>query len=123
MRKNSIDVSLKAQFKANKQVKRFLSIPQNRVNMTFWQLMLHFFGFVMPALAMAVFMPLAGRWVMGPGGPSLSRRMGLHALSGVLVLAVGLWVQGHDGKMNTYIFLVLTAATLEWVLKKAWKRH
>lgn len=91
--------------------------------MTFWQLMLHLLGFVMPALAMAVFMPLAGRWVMGPGGSSWRRRMGLHALSGVLVLVAGLWVQGQDGKMNTYIALVLTAATLEWVLNKAWKRR
>ena len=49
--------------------------------------------------------------------------MGLHALSGVLVLVAGLWVQGQDGKMNTYIALVLTAATLEWVLNKAWKRR
>jgi hypothetical protein len=91
--------------------------------MTFWQLVLHFLGFVMPALAMAVFMPLAGRWVMGPGNMSLIRRMRLHALSGVLVLAVGLWVYGHDGKMNTYLALVLTAATLEWVLNKAWRRR
>ena len=75
------------------------------------------------AFAMAVFMPLAGRWVMGPGGSSWRRRMGLHALSGVLVLVAGLWVQGQDGKMNTYIALVLTAATLEWVLNKAWKRR
>jgi hypothetical protein len=49
--------------------------------------------------------------------------MRLHALSGVLVLAVGLWVYGHDGKMNTYLALVLTAATLEWVLNKAWRRR
>ena len=91
--------------------------------MTFWQLMLHFLGFVMPAMAMAVFMPLAGRWVMGPGGQTLRRKMALHALSGALVLVVGVWVQGHDGKMNTYIALVLTAATLEWVLNKAWRRH
>jgi len=36
--------------------------------MTFAQLLFHLANFVLPALAMAVFMPLAGRWVMGAPG-------------------------------------------------------
>ena len=49
--------------------------------MTFWQLVLHLFHFALPALAMAMLMPLAGRTVMGAGRISLRRRMGVHALS------------------------------------------
>jgi hypothetical protein len=88
--------------------------------MTFWQLVLHLFNFVLPALVMAVFMPLAGRWVMGSRHPRLARRILWHALAGVAVLAVGLVLQGHDGTMATYAALVLVAAALEWALQKGW---
>ncbi len=88
--------------------------------MTFWQLVLHLIHFVLPALAMALFMPMAGRWVMGPGRISLGRRMGVQALCGFLVLVGGLWLNGQDGKMSTYIALVLVAATAEWVLQRGW---
>ncbi len=90
--------------------------------MTFWQLILHLFNFVLPALAMAVLMPWAGRWVMGSGGAPLRRRMVIHAVAGVLVLVAGLLVQGHDGRMSTYMALVLVAATVEWALHRGWTR-
>lgn len=88
--------------------------------MTFWQLVLHLFNFVLPALAMALFMPMAGRWVMGPSRASLRRRIGVHMLSGVLVLVAGLVLHGQDGKMGTYIALVLAAATAEWLMQRGW---
>ena len=88
--------------------------------MTFWQLAVHLFNFALPALAMALFMPLAGRWVMGPGRRGLRRRMALQALSGLVVLAGGLWLHGQDGKMSTYIALVLVAATTEWLMQRGW---
>ena len=88
--------------------------------MTFWQLVLHLFHFAMPALAMAMLMPLAGRMVMGAGRTRLRRRMGVHALSGLVVLVGGLLLHGQDGKMSTYIALVLVAATTEWLLQRGW---
>ena len=90
--------------------------------MTLWQLVLHLFNFVLPALAMAVFMPCAGRWVMGRGGWPLGRRMAVHAVCGLLVLVVGLVLQGHDGKMSTYFGLVLVAASAEWAMHRGWRR-
>lgn len=92
-----------------------------RGHMTLGLLLLHLLGFVMPALAMAVFMPLAGRWVLGSDSKNLRRRMGVHALMGVGVLLGGLWLHGQDGKMSTYIALVLVSATVEWGLRRAWK--
>ncbi len=89
--------------------------------MTFGLLLLHLWGFIMPALAMAVFMPWAGCWVLGGDSRNLRRRMGVHAVMGVGVLLGGLWVHGQDGKMSTYIALVLVSATLEWSLQRAWK--
>ena len=57
------------------------SADQHRAIMTLWQLLLHLFSFVLPAVVMAAFMPLAGRWVMGPSVQPLRRRMAVHALS------------------------------------------
>jgi len=37
-----------------------------------------------------------------------------------LVLVLGLVLQGHDGKMSTYMALVLVAATVEWALHRGW---
>lgn len=91
--------------------------------MTFGLLVLHLWGFFLPALAMALFMPWAGRWVMGPGSGSVLHRMAVHAASGVLVLVAGLWWSGQDGKMNTYIALVLVSATLEWLMHRGWARR
>ena len=88
--------------------------------MTFWQLVLHLFHFALPALAMALLMPLAGRMVMGPDRTSLRRCMGVHALSGLAVLVGGLLLHGQDGKMSTYIALVLVAATAEWLMHRGW---
>ncbi|PUE11745.1 hypothetical protein B9Z51_05600 [Limnohabitans sp. T6-5] len=88
--------------------------------MTVWLLILHLFNFVLPALAMAVFMPGAGRWVMGPSRNRWGRHMLWHALAGVVVLTGGLVLQGHDGAMATYAALVLVSAALEWVLHRGW---
>jgi hypothetical protein len=90
--------------------------------MTVWQLILHLFNFVLPALAMALLMPWAGRWVMGVGG-RWRQHMLWHFLVGVGVLTLGLVLQGNDGTMATYAALVLVAATLEWVLLRAWAQR
>jgi hypothetical protein len=88
--------------------------------MTLWQLVLHLFNFVLPAMAMAVLMPGAGRWVMGPGGLPWLRRMAVHALAGLLVLVAGLVLQGQDGKISTYAALVVVAASAEWAMHRGW---
>lgn len=86
--------------------------------MTFGLLVLHLLGFVLPALAMAVCMPWAGRWVFGRGAMPIYRRMAVHLFTGVVVLALGLWLHGQDGKMSTYVVLVLVAATAEWLMQR-----
>jgi hypothetical protein len=89
--------------------------------MTLGLLLLHLLGFVLPALAMAVFMPWASRWALGKSPWPLRRRMTVHAICGVMVLVAGLWLHGQDGKMSTYIALVLVSATLEWGMGRAWR--
>jgi hypothetical protein len=90
--------------------------------MTFAQAVFHFFGFILPALALAVLMPLAGRWVMGAGAMYWPRRVFWHLLTGVLVLVAGLVLQGQDGEMSTYAVLIGVAGTLEWALHRGWRR-
>jgi hypothetical protein len=35
-------------------------------------------------------------------------------------LAAGLWLQGQDGKMSTYLALVLVTASAEWWMQRGW---
>ena len=104
-----------------------VSVPLRFV-MSLVQFLIHLIHFVLPALALAVCMPLAGRWVMGAGSKGAGsmawpRRVFWHALAGVGVLVAGLLIQGHDGRMATYVALVLVAATLEWALHRGWLRR
>jgi hypothetical protein len=46
----------------------------------------------------------------------------VHAVVGVLVLVAGLVLQGNDGKMSTYMALVLVTATAEWWMLRGWTR-
>jgi hypothetical protein len=46
----------------------------------------------------------------------------VHAVSGVLVLLAGLAWHGQDGKMSTYLALVLVAASVEWLMHRGWSR-
>jgi hypothetical protein len=89
--------------------------------MSFWQLTLHLFNFVLPALALALLMPWAGRWLLGASGFSTQRRMVVHTVLGVLVLCAGLVLQGHDGQMGTYSALVLLSASAEWLMQRGWR--
>ena len=90
--------------------------------MTFAQLLFHLVNFIWPALILAALMPLAGRWVMKAAAVRWPRRMLCHAMAGVVVLVAGLLVQGQDGRMVTYMALLLVAATLEWALHRGWRR-
>ena len=91
--------------------------------MHFFQLVFHLIGLLLPALAMAVFIPLAGRWVMGTKGLSWRRRALGHAVVGSAVLVLGLVLQGHDGRMGTYVALVLVCSSLEWAMHRGWRKR
>ena len=93
-----------------------------RTAMTFAQAVFHFFGFILPALAMAALMPLAGRWVMGRSAMPWPHRVLWHLLMGMVVLLGGLVLQGQDGQISTYALLVGLAGTLEWALHRGWRR-
>lgn len=86
--------------------------------MTFAQLVFHLANFAMPALFLALWVPAAGRWLMGTARLTWPWRACWHALLGLVVLVAGLALQGHDGQMATYAALVLASASLEWLLQR-----
>ncbi len=80
----------------------------------------HALNFAAPALWLACLMPLVARmWVRkSPAVYVWYVQMALHAVVGLTVLGLGLMVFGHDGKMLTYVALVLTCATTQgWMLR------
>lgn len=91
--------------------------------MTVWQALMHLISLFLPAWALALMMPLAGRWLLGhPQAWPWRRRVAMHGLLGMLVLVAGLVLQGQDGRMATYLALVAVAGSAEWWMQKGWSR-
>ena len=80
----------------------------------FW----HGAGFAAPALVLAPAMVLMGRFFGKKGAPALAWRAqaAINLIVCLGVLAVGLVLTGHDGRMATYAALVLASASTQWVL-------
>ena len=49
-------------------------------------------------------------------------QIAINFVVGVVVLAAGLVLLGRDGKMLTYVALVIATATSQWWLLGGWKR-
>lgn len=85
----------------------------------FW----HLLGFVAPALAVALLVALAARWVLPRNGPRPGWRasIAINFIAGVVVLGAGLWWFGRDGKMATYAAMVVAVATAQWLGGRGWR--
>ncbi len=83
----------------------------------------HLLNFVAPAFFVAVLVPLVARWFMKktPTVISLWAQSAINFLLNVMVLALGLWFFGRDGKMATYSAMVLMCATSQWFMLRGWK--
>jgi hypothetical protein len=80
----------------------------------------HALNFLAPALWLALLFPLATRIISKKGALALTfkRQVALLFAAGALVLLIGLVVFGRDGKMLTYLALVVAVATGQWVLQR-----
>lgn len=76
----------------------------------------HLFNFIAPALWMALVLAVGGAWVCRGQVARLSawHRFMLDSAAGVAVLLLGLVLGGRDGKMLTYLALVLVCSTCDW---------
>ena len=81
-------------------------------------LLWHVAGFAAPALVLAPAMVLIGQVFGKKSAPTLSwpAQAAINLIVCLGVLAVGLVLTGHDGRMATYAALVLASASTQWVL-------
>ena len=81
----------------------------------------HLLNFVLPALALAVALPILSR--MLPWGrvdnPSWRLQCLLNFVASLSVLMGGVWFFDHDGKMATYMAMVVSCATSQWLMLRA----
>ncbi len=76
----------------------------------------HVINFLAPALWIALLLPLLARFVIRnrSSAHTLTGLVALNFIVGCTVLVVGLVVFGRDGKMLTYLALVLGVASSQW---------
>jgi hypothetical protein len=88
--------------------------------MGFVALLNHAANFAAPAFWLALLLPWLDRLLTGKRASVYSRtaQFGLIFMAGLVVLALGLVLGGQDGKMLTYLALVATAATGQWLMRK-----
>ncbi len=78
--------------------------------------LLHLINFLLPAVCVAAFAAGVAKllWRRELAGVSWRRLFGPAAALGALALAVGLVVQGRDGRIGSYALLVLGCALGLW---------
>lgn len=83
----------------------------------------HVLNFVAPALVLALLVTLAARLFLKKerASLSLSAQTAVNFVVNVTVLLLGLWFFGRDGKMVTYMGLVLACATSQWLMRRGWR--
>ncbi len=83
----------------------------------------HLLNWLAPALWLAVLLPLLTRLAMRKqrAAASLWTQMTANFILNLLVLGLGLWFFGHDGKMMTYLGMTLVCASSQWLFLRAWR--
>lgn len=86
-------------------------------------LLYHLLNFAAPALAVALLVTLAARWLLPRGGPRPGWRalVAIDFAAGLAVLAAGLWYFGRDGKLATYAALALAVGTTHFLAARGWR--
>jgi hypothetical protein len=87
--------------------------------MSVFALFNHALNFLAPALWLALLLPLASRIFFKKRSAAhvIRGQVALIFVVGALVLLIGLVVFGHDGKMLTYLALVLAGASAQWLIQ------
>ena len=84
---------------------------------------LHVLNFLAPAFFVALLLPAANRYVLRNPNPRLRWwvQAAIQFSLGTAALLAGLVIFGVDGKMLTYLALVLACATGQWLLTRGWQ--
>ncbi len=83
----------------------------------------HLLNYAAPAVFVGVFVALLAPWVLGRdrGNTSTVVRAAVNSGVGVVVLAAGLWFFGNDGKMASYLALVVASAVSQFWLMQGYR--
>jgi branched-subunit amino acid transport protein len=84
----------------------------------------HLLNFAAPAAFVALLVSYFPRFLL-PKRPVVHAywtQAAINFVVCVVVLSIGLWLFGQDGKMATYVAMVLASATVQWVVLKGWKK-
>jgi hypothetical protein len=84
----------------------------------------HLLNFLASAMAVALLVALFAQ-LFQPNRPLVQHFIAQAAINFVacsVVLVAGLWFFGRDGKMATYVAMVLVSATVQWVVLKSWTK-
>lgn len=85
---------------------------------------LHVINFMLPALFVALLVTFLGRFLK-KNKPVAGKYIALAAINFIvclLILVTGLILTGRDGKMLTYLAMVLGSATVQWIASGSWRR-
>jgi hypothetical protein len=91
--------------------------------MGFLALLNHAINFLAPAAWLALLVPVLSRLFMKkrPVAHTFIAQAAINFVVGVVALLIGLALFGRDGKMLTYLALVVLIATSQWVMLKGWR--
>lgn len=91
--------------------------------MTLLTLINHLLNFAMPAFAVALLVVVGSHVFMRKLAKSLDwiASIALLFVVGCAVLVLGVALLGSDGRMPTYMALVLVCASVQWVWLRGWR--
>ncbi len=83
----------------------------------------HLLNFIAPALVVAILTAWMGRRLLSvkAAAPRFRLLTTVGWVAGTVVLVAGSWFFGRDGKMATYLAMVLACATAQWAVARARK--
>jgi hypothetical protein len=83
----------------------------------------HLLSFAAPAISLALLVTLGAHFFMKKRPPALalSTQLAINIIASIVVLALGLWLMGRDGKMVSYTVMVVTCATSQWLMARGWQ--
>lgn len=91
--------------------------------MGFLDLLFHLAGLLAPAAGVALLVSLCGRFLLGRELPNRSwgRFFAIDFAAGSAALLAGLALFGRDGRVASYLALIVACATSQWLLSRSWK--
>lgn len=83
----------------------------------------HAVNFVAPALWLALLLPLLARFLIKKSSSThtLFAQIAINLIACALCLVIGLVLFGRDGKMLTYLAMVMVSASCQWLMFKRWR--